>query len=265
MNPDRCEEFEAAIVAELSGSLESAEREALRAHVAVCPRCAAEAESLGRLWRGLEPEATEGPSPFLAARFERMLARAIEAEAPAAAKPARAVAAAPPALRRWAAVAATLAVGLGLGWSFAGGGRGDELAALRAEVGSLRETMAVALLAERSPSERLRAVAYGRDYAARDPRVADALLAALANDPDVNVRLAALAALVPNVRLPEERQRLVRTVSKQDSPLVQLSAIDLLLESGGEAAQKDLEALAANPELDPTVASYLRSRLGRRI
>jgi hypothetical protein len=265
MNPDRCGEFEAAIVAELSGSLDAAERETLRAHLATCPRCAAEAESLGRLWRGLAPEATEGPSPFLAARFERMLAREIEAASPTAAKPARAVVAAPPALRRWGAVAATLVVGLGLGWSFAGGGRGDELAALRAEVGSLRETMAVALLAERSPSERLRAVAYGRDYAARDPRVADALLAALANDPDVNVRLAALAALVPNVRLPEERQRLVRTVSKQDSPLVQLSAIDLLLESGGEAAQKDLEALAANPELDPTVASYLRSRLGRRI
>lgn len=265
MNPERCEEFEAAIVAELSGSLDSAEREALRVHVATCPRCAAEAESLGRLWRGLEPEATEGPSPFLAARFERMLAREIEAGSPAAAKPARSVAVAPSALRRWAAVAAMLVVGLGLGWALAGGGRNDELAALRAEVGSLRETMAVALLAERSPSERLRAVAYGRDYAARDPRVADALLAALANDPDVNVRLAALAALVPNVRLPEERQRLVRTVSKQDSPLVQLSAIDLLLESGGEAAQKDLEALAANPELDPTVASYLRSRLGRRI
>jgi len=265
MNPDRCEEFEAAIVAELSGSLDAAEREALREHVALCPRCAAEAESLGRLWRGLEPEPTEGPSPFLAARFERMLAREIEAQAPAAPTPSRAAAPAAPPFRRWAAAAALVVVGLGLGWMLAGGGRGEELAALRAEVGSLRETMTVALLSERSPSERLRAVSYGRDLAARDPRVADALLAALANDPDVNVRLAALAALVPNVRLPEERQRLVRTVSQQDSPLVQLSAIDLLLESGGEAAQRDLEALAANPHLDPTVASYLRSRLGRRI
>ncbi|MCB9378448.1 MAG: zf-HC2 domain-containing protein [Holophagales bacterium] len=265
MSSDRCEEFEGAIVAELSGSLDAGEREALRAHVAACPRCAAEAESLGRIWRGLEPEADEGPSPFLAARFERMLAREIEAREPAApARPSAATLGAPP-LRRWAVAAAMLVVGLGLGWALAGGGRGDELAALRTEVGSLRETMAVALLSERSPSERLRAVSYGRDLAGRDPRVADALLAALANDPDVNVRLAALSALVPNVRLPEERQRLVRTVSKQDSPLVQLSAIDLLLESGGEAAHRDLEKLAANPELDPTVASYLRSRLGRRI
>ena len=267
MNPSRCEETEIAIVAELAGELEAAAREALRDHLAGCARCAAEAAALGRIWSALEVAPDEGPSPFLAARFDRMLAREIEATAPAADAPARrAIAGNARALRRLLPLAAMLVVGLGLGWLVAGGrGGGGDLAELRREVGSLREMMAVSLLADRPTSERLRAVSFGRDYAASDPRVADALLAALAHDPDVNVRLAALEALAPALRLPRERARLVSAVSSQDSPLVQLSAIDLLLESDGAAARRDLEALAANPELDPTVASYLRSRLGRRI
>lgn len=263
MNETPCEDFQIAAAAELAGELEGAERERLLAHLAACPRCAGEAAALGRLWRGLEPDAGEGPSPFLAARFERALAREIEAQgAGAAPAPRVAVGAAP--LRRWGALAATLAAGLALGYAGAGGGDG-EIAGLRQEVGALRETMALTLLGERSASDRLRAVAYGRETVASDPRVADALLSALAGDPDVNVRLAALEALAGATRLPRERARWVRAVAGQDSPLVQLSAIDLLLASEGDAARRDLESLLANPDLDPTVASYLRSRLGRRI
>ena len=114
-----------------------------------------------------------------------------------------------------------------------------------------------------SPSERLQGVAYGRGLAQSDPRVVEALLGALADDANVNVRLAALEALAPATALPRNRTRLVAAVAAQDSPLVQLTAIDLLLESDGAAARRDLEQLLADPDLDPTVASYLRARLGR--
>ncbi len=267
MNRTPCEEIEIAIVSELAGELDAAEREALRQHVAGCARCAAEVESLGRIWSGLGGAPAEGPSPFLAARFERMLAREIEELAPAAATaaPRGPAVSTAPAWRRLVPLAATLALGLGLGWVVAAGRGGSDVADLRREIGSLKEMMAVSLLSDRPSSERLRAVAYGREQVANDPRIADALLGALAIDPDVNVRLAALEAIAPALRLPAERARLVRVVSNQDSPLVQLSAIDLLLAADGAAARRDLEALAANPDLDPTVASYLRSRLGRRI
>jgi HEAT repeat protein len=162
-------------------------------------------------------------------------------------------------------LAAALAAGVGIGLIAAGGrGPGEgEIQALRREVGSLHQMVAVSLLAQESASERLRGVAYGRDLAGNEPEVLDALFSALASDPNVNVRLAALEALAPATSLPARRQRLVRAVAAQDSPLVQLTAIDLLIESDGAAARRDLEQLLADPDLDPTVASYLRDRLGR--
>lgn len=254
-----CADFGALLTAALAGELTAAERRELDAHLADCPRCAAEAASLNAFWRGLGRLDEAAPSPFLAARFERMLSREIEAEAVRSA-----AAADRPGWRRVAGLAAALVVGLALGYGFSGrGGAEREVAALRGEVAALHETVAVSLLRQPSPSERLQAVAYGRALAASDPRVVEALLAALAADANVNVRLAALEALAPVAALPRQRARLVAAVAAQGSPLVQLTAIDLLLESDAAAARRDLEQLLANPELDPTVASYLRDRLGR--
>ena len=90
-----------------------------------------------------------------------------------------------------------------------------------------------------------------------------ALFTRLLEDPNVNVRLAALEALRPTANRADHRGRLVEAVSRQDSPLVALSLIDLLIESGTPAARHDLEQLLANDQLDPVVRGYLRDRLGR--
>jgi hypothetical protein len=263
MKIDDCRDYEILLAGALAGEISAAERRGLDEHLAVCPRCAAEAASLGEIWRGLGRLEAEAPSPFLAARFERMLAREIAAEATreslAAAAPRRS-----PVLAWAAGLAAALAMGVALGFFAAGGGGARrEVAELRGEVAALHETVAVSMLGQASPSERLQGVAYSRPLAASDPRVREALLAALARDSNVNVRLAALEALAPATALPHGRARLLAAVAAQDSPLVQLSAIDLLLEHDGAAARRDLEQLLADPDLDPTVASYLRDRLGR--
>jgi HEAT repeat protein len=111
----------------------------------------------------------------------------------------------------------------------------------------------------------LRGVAYGRGVSALDPRVADALIEALRRDPDVNVRLAALEALRPLAARPDDRPKLVAAMDRQSSPLVQLSLIDVLLESDGATARRDLAHLLDDPHLDPAVRGYLRSHLGGTI
>ena len=92
-----------------------------------------------------------------------------------------------------------------------------------------------------------------------------ALFDAMLSDPDVNVRLAALDALAPRASRADERPRLISAVARQDSPLVQLSLVDVLLESADPAAQRDLEQLLDNPNLDPVVRGYLRDRIGRSL
>ena len=194
-----------------------------------------------------------------------------------------------PFYRRLLALAAMLLVGLGLGY-LAFGRNGDDVATLRREVGDLHTMVALSLLEKGSVSERLQGVAYSREVAVtRDfgsvrelggrngesggsgasapteqrEQVVTALFARLLEDPNVNVRLAALEALRPLAARDDRRGEFVAAVARQQSPLVALSLIDLLLESGTAAARHDLEELLSNPRLDPVVRGYLRDRLGR--
>jgi len=251
----------------LAGELSGDDLTALREHLAGCPGCAEEASAFERLWHELGESADAQPSPALRERFESRLAEEIRRESRRVVP----ISSRRSAARRWsdaawvrvAAVAATLAVGVLVGSELSERRAAREMSDLRAEMHSLHETVTVALLADRSSSERLKGVAYGREVSTGDERVAAALFDAMLHDPDVNVRLAALDALKPRAARPDELPRLVSAVANQDSPLVQLSLIDLLLESGGAAAERDLAQLLDNPNLDPVVRGYLRDRVGR--
>jgi hypothetical protein len=268
-----CEAMAERIPDLLSGALGEAEAAELRAHLAGCAGCAAEVAALERLWRGLGELPEEEPSPELRRRFAARLARAIAAEERRVvplARPARlgaglgrAAVSGP-----FAAIAAAIALvvaGALIGAQLSARRDAAEMAKLRAEVRSLHETVALALLAEASAAKRLEGVAYSRAASAHEQKIADALLDALANDPNVNVRLAALDALRPRAARAEERPRLIAAGLAQDSPLVQLSLVALLLEADGEAVRRDLEQLVENPDLDPVVRGVIRDRLGRRI
>jgi len=265
----RCDEMSERIPEWLAGELSGDELEALREHLATCPGCAEEAQAFERLWRELgETGEDEVPSTALRGRFETLLGaaearerrkvvpfggRPVDARAPFSASP----------LLRAAALAAMLLVAVFVGSELSRQKDSRAIADLRQEVHSLHESVTLALLSESSPSERLRGVSYGREVSARDPKVAEALFEAMLQDPDVNVRLAALDALRPVAARPETQTRLAAAIPGEDSPLVQLSLIDVLLESDGAAARRDLKQLLDNPKLDPVVRGYLRDRLGR--
>jgi hypothetical protein len=244
--------------------LDAGERQALEAHLAGCPACRAEAEALTRLWHGLAELPAAEPGPAVAARFHARLAAELERERHAAA---------PLAFRsrvgrgvvRFAARAATLALGALGGIELARHRDARQLEELRREVASLHESVTLALLAGESSTERLRGVAYGRETSVSDSRVTAALLEALRSDPDVNVRLSALEALRPLAARPEAHPQLVAALTRQDSPLVQLSLLEVLLSTDEPAVRRQLRGLLDHPELDPAVRGWLRDRLGRSI
>jgi hypothetical protein len=291
----KCEEAMERINDRLTGDLDAATLEALRDHLAGCARCSAEARAMQSLWDELGDADSETPSAALRRRFERMLQREIATQGIATSESAASVgdgnesaALAPVAgaddlARRRAqrgreraiyrgvlglalAAALTIALGAGvfIGSSTASKRSAEDMTALRDEIRSLRSTVALALLSEPSASERLDGVAYGRSLQTEDHRVADALFTTLLEDSNVNVRLAALDALREVSARPDVRARLVQSIPEQDSPLVQISAIDVLLESDATAAStQDLAGLAQDPALDEVVRGYLRDRLER--
>lgn len=275
-----CQEAAEMLAGHWHGELDGEAESALDRHLAGCETCRREAADLAALWAGLDALPVIEPPAGMRARFDARIAAELARDSAArvvpfaspqtagSTAPRRAVAAGTVGrgVRRFAAIAATLAIGVLAGSELARRRDDRQIEALRGEVASLHETVATALLAGASPSERLRGVAYGRSVSETDERVAEALIGALEADPDVNVRLAAIEALRPLAARPETRPRLVAAAAGQPSPLVQLSLVEVLLDprSGLDpaAARADLAGLLTDPKLDPAVAGYLRGRLG---
>ncbi len=281
-----CETVQERLTARLTGELDPAEVPGLEAHLESCADCAAEARAFAEVWRELAEPAGGIPTARMRQRLDTLLASELANVAPLPfAERTRSARRAAPAgawsglERHLLPLAAMLLLGLGLGY-FAFGHRDADLASsqslqsLQREVGDLHEMVALSLLERGSVSERLQGVSYGREISAGEAqvggapnaengRIVEALFARLIEDPNVNVRLAALEALRPSAERPSHRGQLVAAVARQSSPLVALSLIDLLLESGTDAARHDLEQLLANDQLEPVVRGYLRDRLGR--
>jgi anti-sigma factor RsiW len=257
-----CEVMQERISARVTDALSRAELNELEAHLAECPKCSEHAASLSHLWSALGDEPV--PSQRMRGRLDALLVRE-RAGRPSAARPS----AARPRARylnaeRWLPLAATLLFGVGLGYLWRDGD-GSELTELRGEVAELHATVAESLLGQSSVSGRLRGVAYTRDLRGDDAEVTAALLRALRDDSSVNVRLAAIEALAPRMSGTARQGELVSAVAIQTSPLVQLSLIDALLDSGSPSVRQELERLLNDSRLDLPVREYLRDRLSRSV
>lgn len=103
-----------------------------------------------------------------------------------------------------------------------------DVAGLTREVNELKEMMMLSLLEKESASDRLRAVSLTQEMGGASEKVTTALLSTLNNDPNVNVRLAALDAITPFVNDSRVRAELVRSIALQESPLVQVSLAELM-------------------------------------
>jgi HEAT repeat protein len=134
------------------------------------------------------------------------------------------------------------------------------VASLKGEVDDMRRIVAVSLLKQASPSERLMGVSWSARIDRPGDEIIQTLLETLDNDPNVNVRLAAVDALYLFYDHPEVKERLIDSLAGQTSPLVQMSLINLLVEIRERRAAVALERLIQNERLNPKVKK--RAELG---
>lgn len=85
--------------------------------------------------------------------------------------------------------------------------------------------------------------------------IVDALLVTLHTDPSVNVRVAALDALTPFGDRERVRIGVLRALADDPEPLVQMAALRFVEAHQSEDARRALEALLAQPDLEPLVRS----------
>jgi hypothetical protein len=255
-----CERIREQIPECLAGRLGDAARERLVAHLETCPACRAELAELNAVWRGMASLPEPEPDPAMRTRFLEVL-EAYQAgrtsglgmqvgNPPRGWWPARPV---------WQPVLALalLLLGVFLGRYVAQPrGADPDIARLQGQVEGLRQLVTLSLLQEQSPSSRLRGVTYSYQMAQPDTQVEQALLYAVDHDSSVNVRLSAVDALEKYAADARISRALADAVAVQDSPLVQIALVDLLVQLNDKEAAPALRRLAQDAQADAQVRQH---------
>lgn len=259
-----CETIREKLVDYLTGELPDGDLADIRGHVASCTACREELEGLSVIWTKLGVLPQEPPSGTLRSRFYGMLEdykEGLEKD--------RERTSLGQSLSRWlggfmprrpayqiALAFVLIAAGLGSGYFLSVRARTTaqtEVAGLRGEVDDMRRILAVSLLKQSSPSERLLGVSWSARIDRPGDEIIQTLLDTLDHDSNVNVRLAAVDALYLFYDHPEVKAGLVNSLASQTSPLVQMSLINLLVEIRERRAVEALKQLIQDKKLNPKV------------
>jgi hypothetical protein len=208
--------------------------------------------------------ATPAPSAVLNDRFYAMLAE----EKKSLRKPGfswQAFFAWPSLAPKLAFAAITLVAGIGIGYwarqALVIEANPADMARLTREVTDLKEMMMLSLLEKESATDRLKAVSLSQEMDQASQKVTRALIETLNNDGNVNVRLAALEALAPYAQAPLVREALVRSIARQDSPLVQVSLAELMAGLQVKSSVKEFEKIIK----DDKTPSDIKHRIQKSI
>jgi HEAT repeat protein len=151
---------------------------------------------------------------------------------------------------RIAAGVALLICGTFIGMLLDGGLRNlyssNELKQLHSEVSDLKKSTMFTMLKQESSSDRIQAVNYAGDLDNADEKVIEALIKTLNTDKNVNVRMAAAYALSKFADQRLVSDSLVKSLSLQNDPILQVTLINILAERREKSALRPIQEIIAN-------------------
>jgi hypothetical protein len=140
-----------------------------------------------------------------------------------------------------------------------------QILTLSSRIEEMHQVMMLALVENPSASKRLQAVSYTGEITHVSNEVIDVLLTTLNEDPNVNVRLATLEALVRFSSVPRVREGLVMSIVQQKSPLVQSAMVDVMLELQEKRSVQPLQQLLNTKHLDQSVKVKIQKSIPQLI
>lgn len=114
-------------------------------------------------------------------------------------------------------------------WVYQTNQHNKEMAALRKEMEDTKSMMLTMINNDLSASQRIQGVSVANTIQQVDDEVTIALMKTLNEDPNTNVRLAALEALSRFVNEPPVKASLIKSLAVQKDPMVQIALIQLLV------------------------------------
>lgn len=262
-----CEHAKERLTGWLSNQLPESERKAIDNHLAECGDCRQEFETDKQLWQLLgKASATPEPGEAMREGFYAMLDTFKETEARKSRNSWQDFA---KKLQQWwtpqlalrvAYSVCLLSVGLFVGY-WLNRPQDVKMETLTAEVQQMRQMMMLSLIENPSATERLKAVSYTKEITEVDDKVLNALFTTLNNDPNVNVRLVTLEALADLAHDPHVREGLVLSLSKQESPLVQVALADVMVKLQEKRSIKAFRQMLRRDDLNDLVKTKIQQTI----
>jgi len=220
-----------------------------------------ELEELEQIYASMEHLPAPEPGEKMRNRFYQMLAEEQNQTTDSVSEKVKALLASFQ-IRRMAAALGIFLAGMLIGnWQTPFNDYRQQLDRLTAEVSQMREVMMLSLLDNDSATERLKAVNISTEVKSADNRITEALLKTLNNDPNVNVRLAAIEALLHHASNPLAREGLVNAITVQESPIVQAALADAMLILQEKKSVEEFRKLLDRNSLDRSIRDKLQTTI----
>lgn len=137
----------------------------------------------------------------------------------------------------------------------------EQIDTLANQIQEMRQMMMLTLIENPSATERLRAVSYTNDITHADEKVLEALFSTLNNDPNVNVRLVTLEAITQFADDPLVRKELVQSLTRQDSPMVQVALADIMVKLQEKRSIKAFRQILRQENLNELVKNKIEQTI----
>jgi Putative zinc-finger/HEAT repeats len=248
----KCEDVESKMIDYLDKKLEEGIRQEIEKHLETCERCLDELKDSQQVLNLISTEEMVKPDDSLRINFYHMLHSQIkkseDTRNPSIRKP----------FTPWynfsryriAAGIALLICGTFIGMLIHGGSdkssASNELRQLESEVSDLKKNAMFTMLKGESSSDRIQAVSYADGLDNPDKNVIEVLVNTLNWDKNVNVRMAAAYALSKFADQRSVCDSLVRSLSHQTDPILQVTLINLLVERKEKSALQPIQEIIAN-------------------
>lgn len=271
----KCQDYRELFTLILTDSPDEARSKEVEDHLAACKECRAEYETTKKLWNLLGELPQPQPSYSMKAGFNGILSNykeeLIASRNPVSVWMERLI-------EHWHVQLQPrliysiffVVVGMFIGYLLHRPGENvisynRQIDSLSSQVSEMKQLMMLSLLQNPSASQRIQAVSYTEEINNADLIIIDALFTTLNEDPNVNVRLATLEALVKWSDVPDVREGLVRSISLQESPLMQSAIADVMVKIQEKRSVPSLQKLLTKKDLNQMVKVNIQKSINKLI
>lgn len=232
------DKLESMLIEYIDGTLTEAERKLVEAELERSEDARKLHAQLAEVLQQMNTSSELVPGDALRKSFDHFLAQEISFRAEA-----RSVNMIPMFYRIAAAVVVLMVAGVAAYWIQRDRENQARLAKLERELMATKQEMMGYLNNEFSPSQRMQGVSVAYTIKEPDDEIVKVLVSTLNNDPNTNVRLAALDALSQFTSEELVRKELIQALTTQKDPVIQIALIQLMVKMKERGVVKQLEKL----------------------